>query len=308
VYGEVEGIAPGTTRDLVATIGVGLYAWRCVPAGAKAVTSAAVRVTVGGVARAVLPVSESDLAAPLTAYRAFVQRGLADLLAKTRALQQEIDANHLDTARQRWLPAHERYAELGAAYGTFGDFDAKINGRPVGLPLGVRDPDFTGFHRIEFGLWHGESAASLARSVRQLTGNVAALAKDLPKQEFDAADLPLRSHEILENTLHQELTGANDYGSGTVLATTEANLMGTRKIVDLLRPLIQVRNPKVLVAAYSWMKRTQQLVLSACGSDGRWKTLDQLPSATRQQLNGALSQLLEELAPIPSLLEIRKAK
>jgi high-affinity iron transporter len=308
VYGEVEGIAPGTTRDLVATIGAGSYAWRCVPKGAKAVTSAAVRVAVGEAGRAVLPVSEGDLAVPLAAYRAYVQKGLANLLAKTRTLEQDIDASHLDTAREHWLPAHEQYAELGAAYGTFGDYDAKINGRPVGLPRGVRDPDFTGFHRIEYGLWHGESAAPLARSARQLTGNVAALSKDLPKQEFDVADLPLRSHEILENTLHQELTGANDYGSGTVLATTEANLKGTEKIVDLLRPLIQARNPKVLTAADRWMRRTQQLVLSARGSNGRWKTLDQLPAATRQQLNGALSQLLEELAPIPSLLEIRKAK
>jgi hypothetical protein len=35
-----RGIAPGTTRSLVATIGTGSYAWRCVPNGGKAVTSA----------------------------------------------------------------------------------------------------------------------------------------------------------------------------------------------------------------------------------------------------------------------------
>ncbi|MGW2853738.1 iron uptake transporter permease EfeU [Streptomyces sp. NPDC001215] len=45
VYGEIEGLAPGTTRDLVATVAGGSYAWRCVPTGGKAVTSQAVRVT-----------------------------------------------------------------------------------------------------------------------------------------------------------------------------------------------------------------------------------------------------------------------
>ncbi|MGH1553856.1 hypothetical protein ACRAWF_23360 [Streptomyces sp. L7] len=47
VYGEVEGLAPGTTRDLVATVAGGSYAWRCVPTGAKAVTSATVHVSGG---------------------------------------------------------------------------------------------------------------------------------------------------------------------------------------------------------------------------------------------------------------------
>ncbi|NUR84944.1 MAG: iron permease, partial [Nonomuraea sp.] len=54
VYGEVEGIAPGTTRSLVATIGAGSYAWRCVPNGGSAVTSPAVRVSGGAAGAAVL--------------------------------------------------------------------------------------------------------------------------------------------------------------------------------------------------------------------------------------------------------------
>lgn len=57
VYGEVEGLAPGTTRALVATIAGGTYAWRCVPTGGTAVTSKADRVTGGGSTKAVVPVS-----------------------------------------------------------------------------------------------------------------------------------------------------------------------------------------------------------------------------------------------------------
>ncbi|ALV39184.1 iron uptake transporter permease EfeU [Streptomyces sp. CdTB01] len=307
VYGEVEGIAPGTTRALIATIGSGSYAWRCVPTGGKAVTSAAVRVTGGGAERAVLPVAEKDLAAPLASYRAYVQKGLAGLLTRTRTLQRDIEAKKLDRARRDWLPAHEAYAALGAAYGTFEDFDAKINGTTAGLPNGVKDSGFTGFHRVEYGLWHGESAASLAKAARQLTADVAALEKDFPQQDFDPADLPLRTHEILEGTLQQELTGATDYGSGTNLATAEANIKGTRVLLGLLRPLIEQRNPKVPTAVDSWLQRTERLVLAARHQDGGWTPVDSLPAATRQRLNGAMSQLLEELAPIPDLLEIRKS-
>ncbi|MFB8129218.1 iron uptake transporter permease EfeU [Streptomyces mirabilis] len=308
VYGEVEGIAPGTTRALIATVGTGSYAWRCVPNGGKAVTSAAVRVSAGGGSvQAVLPVSEKDLAAPLAAYRAYVDQGLADLQTKTRTLQSDLDADKLDQARKDWLPAHTRYASLGAAYGTFADFDAKINGRTAGLAGGVDDPAFTGFHRIEYGLWHGQSAATLAPYAKQLAADVDALRKDFPKQDFDPADLPLRSHEILENTLHRELSGNADYGSGTELATTEANLDGTRELLTLLRPLIDKRNAKVIPAVDTWMRRTEQLVLAQRAEDGTWTPLDRLSDTDRQRLDGAVGQLLEELAPIPDLLEIRKA-
>ncbi|WP_405884736.1 FTR1 family protein [Streptomyces sp. NBC_01384] len=308
VYGEVEGIAPGTTRALIATVGTGSYAWRCVPNGGKAVTSAAVRVSAGGGSvRAVLPVSEKDLAAPLAAYRTYVDRGLADLLTKTRTLQSDIDADKLDQARKDWVPAHTQYASLGAAYGTFDDFDAKINGRTAGLTGGVDDPAFTGFHRIEYGLWHGQSAATLAPYAKQLSSDVDALRTDFPKQDFDPGDLPLRTHEILENTLHRELSGNADYGSGTELATTEANLNGTRELLTLLRPLIDKRDATVIPAVDTWMRRTEQLVLAQRAKDGTWTPLDKLSDIDRQRLNGTLSQLLEELAPIPDLLEIRKA-
>jgi FTR1 family protein len=308
VYGEVEGIAPGTTRALIATVGTGSYAWRCVPNGGKAVTSAAVRVSAGGGSvQAVLPVSEKDLAAPLAAYRAYVDQGLADLQTKTRTLRSDIDAGKLDRARKDWLPAHTRYASLGAAYGTFADFDAKINGRTAGLASGVEDPAFTGFHRIEYGLWHGQSAATLAPYTKRLAADVDALRKDFPKQDFDPADLPLRTHEVLENTLHRELSGNADYGSGTELATTEANLDGTRELLTLLRPLIDKRNAEVLPAVDTWMRRTEQLVLAQRAEDGTWTPLDKLSETDRQRLDGTVSQLLEDLAPIPDLLEIRKA-
>jgi hypothetical protein len=71
---------------------------------------------------------------------------------------------------------------------------------------------------------------------QQLVDDVAALKKDFCHQDFDPNDLPLRTHEILENTLQQELTGAADYGGGTWPAPTEANINGTKELLGLLGP------------------------------------------------------------------------
>ncbi|MGR6974685.1 iron uptake transporter permease EfeU [Streptomyces cynarae] len=306
VYGEIEGLAPGTTRDLVATVAGGSYAWRCVPTGGKAVTSKAVRVSGASGATAVVPVSEKDLAAPLTAYRTYVEQGLATLVTQTRKLSDDITAGHLDTARADWLTAHRTYASLGAAYGTFEDFDQKINGRPDGLPGGVNDKDFTGFHRLEYGLWHGQSADRLKAPAQRLADDAAGLRKAFPTQTFDPGDLPLRAHEILENTLQFELTGHADQGSGTELATADANLAGTRELLTVLKPLLTTRAPKLLPTVDADIARVQKLLDAAHHGDS-WTPVDRLDETSRDRLDGATGQLLEDLAPIPDLLEIRKS-
>lgn len=307
VYGEVEGLAPGTTRDLAATVAGGTYAWRCVPSSGKAVTSRAVRVTGGGGSTAaVVPVSAADLAAPLASYRAYVDRGLAALVTQTRRLSDDVEAGRPGAARSDWLTAHRTYASLGAAYGTFQDYDQKIDGRPEGLPDGVHDKDFSGFHRIEYGLWHSEPASELAAPARQLAADAAALRKAFPTQDFDPGDLPLRAHEILENTLQFELTGDADQGSGTELATADANLVGTRELLTVLRPLLTSRAPHLLPTVDTDIARLQKLLDSA-RAGGSWTPVARLDAGARARLDGATGQLLEDLAPVPDLLEIRKS-
>ncbi|MBD0691087.1 iron uptake transporter permease EfeU [Streptomyces sp. CBMA123] len=306
VYGEIEGLAPGTTRALTATIGSGDYAWRCVPTGGTTVTSATVHVTGGAEVKAVKPVAEDDLKAPLDSYKDYVNKGLATLMTQTQKIQTDIHSGDLATAKTDWLTAHLQYASLGAAYGTFADLDKKIDGRADGYADKAQDPGFTGFLRLEYGLWHGQSAAELTPVADELAQNVAKLVHDFPTQDFDPGDLPLRAHEILENTLQFELTGDTDMGSGTNLATTQANLAGTQELLTLLQPLLDERDPQVLVRVNAGMKRVGDLVAAAHTADG-WTPLDKLPADTRRQLNGATGQLLEDLSPVPALLEIRKA-
>ncbi|MEU3344561.1 iron uptake transporter permease EfeU [Streptomyces sp. NPDC006700] len=306
VYGEIEGLAPGTTRDLVATVAGGGYAWRCVPTGGTAVTSRTVRVGGGAGATAVVPVSEQDLATPLKEYQQYVERGLTTLVAQTGRLDADIQGGDLAAARTDWLTAHRTYSSLGAAYGTFEDFDKRINGRPDGLPGGVDDKDFTGFHRIEYGLWHGQSADRLKAPARQLADDAAGLRKAFPTQAFDPGDLPLRAHEILENTLQFELTGQADQGSGTELATADANLAGTQELLTVLAPLLTSRAPHLLPTVDADTARLRGL-LDAAHHGNAWTPVNRLDALTRARLDGATGQLLEDLAPVPDLLEIRKS-
>lgn len=306
-YGEIEGLGPNVTESLHVVLGNGSYAFRCAPEDTDPITGPSVRVT-GGAAHgspAVVPVTKSDLLEPLKEYQAYVQSGLDGLVPDVDALRGYVHAGNLNGARAAWLTAHLAYERLGAAYGAFGDYDKKIDGRPDGLPGGVADPDFTGFHRVEYGLWHGESAASLGSIVDNLASDVQGLRAAFATLEVDPLDLGLRAHEILEGTLQFELTGDADQGSGTNLATASANLDGTQEVLNVLRPLLVPRYPG-LSGVDAGLAKVRGLADSAHKPDGSWTSAGRLSEAQRAKLDGAMGDLLERLAPIAIICEPRR--
>jgi iron uptake system component EfeO len=306
VYAEVESLGPGTVRPIRIVLGRGSYAFACFPEDSDAETGPVVTVKDGPArgATAVAAVSENDLADAVQDYRAHVSAGLTALATAVTGLRTAVRSGDRARAQAAWLTAQMAYGRLGAAYDTFGDAADAIDGLPAGLPGGVHDKDFAGLRRIEYGLWHGEAMPSIAKVAGRLATDVAGLRKDFAAERTDPNDLPLRAHEILENSLQFELTGASDQGSGDGLAVISANLDGTRMVLDAIAPVLKPRYP-------GWQSAMDQLasmtkLVDAQNRRGRWTAPEALARADRERLDGALSQLLETLAPIAAVGEVRR--
>lgn len=304
VYGEVEGIGPGTTRELTVRLGKGTYAFKCVPDDADAVTGPSVHVTSGRRGPGAVPVTQHDLIPPALAYQKWVGGGLDKTVRLTARLRQAIDRGDLAGARAAWLPAHLQYERLGAAYDAFGDADGQINSTDAGLPGGVGDQGFTGFHRIEYGLWHGQSADRLRAPAAALVKAVTGLRDNWSQTRMDPAQLGLRAHEILENTVQFELTGRTDYGSGGNLATARANLDGTRQVLSRLRPVLTSR-----YADLSGLDKEldgAQRTLDGFRHGDHWTALPALTRAQRQHVDSVFGDLVERLASVATLCDPRR--
>ncbi|WP_229322211.1 EfeM/EfeO family lipoprotein [Streptomyces sp. UNOC14_S4] len=317
VLGEVEGIAPGARRRLMAGLGPGTYAFVCLPEDADPVLGPAVRVhatardaaTGQSSGPAALPVTREELTPPTLDYQRWAAARIDRLVTATDVLRAAVDSGDRAAARAAWLPAHLDYARLGAAYDAFGDAGRAIDGDTAGLPGGVADPGFTGFHRVEHGLWHGERGPALRVAAHRLASDVHALRERWSRTRMDPADLGRRAHEILEDTLQHELTGRTDHGSGSGLATARAHLDGTRAVLGRLRPLLRGRYPD-LPALDRRLDHATRL-LDRFGpveedGDGDWTPLDRLTPADRRRVDAAIGDLAERLASVATLCEPRR--
>jgi len=169
----------------------------------------------------------------------------------------------------------------------------------------VRDPAFTGLHRLEYGLWHGQSAAALTPVAATLARDVAKVRRHLDSADLagDPTNLPIRTHEIAEDALRDHLSGMDDEGSGSAYAMTSADLTVTRTLLGYEKPLLAARAPGLVTTADAQIGAVQR-ALGAAKSGGKWRSPSATPLAARQRVTGALGALLETLDSVPTLLEV----
>ena len=245
----------------------------------------------------------------LSRYRAYVASKLSTLQSQLAALAGAIASGNLAQAQSAWLAAHLTWLEIGqddGAYGAFGALGGKIDGLAAGHPLGTADPGFTGFHRIEFDLWTNHDLSAAATDTATLRRLLAQLLKTPPSSYLPATatgigNWLLRPHEVLEDALRDSLTGNDDYGSGTDLASITADVAAVRELLSLVGPMLNELAPQLRPSATGQLKALIGAI-DATRVHGARVSIENLPTRQRQQIDADLDAALETLAPIPDLV------
>lgn len=260
------------------------------------------RVLVSG---SVPHVKPADLARPIAGYRRYVAATLGGMEGDVRRLGSAVAAGDLPAARRAWLDADASYESIGAAYGAFGELDARIDGETAGLPGGARSPDFTGLHRIELALFGRGSTADAAPHVSRLAADVRKLRRTVPTLRVEPLEYVLRGHEVFEGALDLQLTGRASPWSSDALLALESNLRGTRVVIGTLRPLIEPREPLLvgrIDRSLDALARTLRGLRGRGGTMPRW---DRLPGTEKTLVAGQTAAAAEELAYVPEVIDPR---
>ncbi|MBB1155427.1 iron uptake transporter permease EfeU [Amycolatopsis dendrobii] len=299
IVAEIETIGPATSATMSATLADGSYTFHCLMSGQSTTASAPVQVSGGAANDApapVKPVTTEDLTGPNQKYLAYAAQQLGTVSAAVGTVRADLAANNTEAAKKDWLTAQLAWERVGASYNSFGDTGTAVDGLPNGLPANTADPGFTGLHRLEYGLWHGQAPASLVPVADQLAQDLASLRGKLATDDVagDPTKLPIRAHEILEDAIRDHLSGMDNQGSGTAYAATDADLDVTRIVLAELTPLLNERAPNLVKTAAKQLTTLHEALVNHAPT-----TL-----AQRQAVNGAAGAVVETLSAVPTLLEV----
>jgi len=251
------------------------------------------------------PLPASAFIAPVHAYESYSETWLGHVQSDNVGLGAALSAGNVGAAKAAWMRTWADYLHLGAVYleGPVATLNQEIDGSPGGLPGGTSSPQFTGLHRIEMGLWEGQSPRSLVRFSKQLSVNVAQLQRVVRTVSIPPLDYATRSHEILEDAQRDLMSGMDVPWSGEGVLGMAAGINATDEVLKTLSSILAPRD-NVLGQAQGELSILQGAVNRVLREHhGQWPTLDQLTMSQHELLNGTLAGALGALEELPGALE-----
>jgi iron uptake system component EfeO len=242
-----------------------------------------------------------DLVGPVSNYKIFVAKGVDRLVATTAAFTAAVKAGDLAKAKALYASTRVNYETIEPIAELFNDLDASIDSRADDHEKKEADEGFTGFHRIEYGLFEKNSTEGLAPLADKLDKDVAELQTRIKTLTIPAEKMVGGAAALIEEVGKTKITGEEDRYSHTDLYDFQANVDGAQKIVDLLRPLTIKADAK-LVQGIDRNFAAVDKILAKYKVGAGFASYDKVTPEDRSALQGPITTLAEDLSKLRGTL------
>ncbi|MDH7790805.1 iron uptake system protein EfeO [Ochrobactrum sp. AN78] len=246
-------------------------------------------------------VSPLDLVQPIADYKIYVQDNLDILVKDTKAFTDAIKAGDLAKAKELYPSSRVSYEKIEPIAELFADLDASIDSRADDHEDAEKSDDFTGFHRLEYGLFSQNSTEGLDKYADKLYSDVVELQKRIKDMTFPPEKVVGGAAALMEEVAATKISGEEDRYSHTDIWDFQANVDGSQKIVELFRPLIEKENPELLNKSDANFKTVNDILVKYKKGDG-YELYDKLTEDDRKVMAGAITTLAEDLSTLRGTL------
>ncbi len=242
-------------------------------------------------------VSPLDLVEPVADYKIFVSERLEKLVVDAKAFTDAIKAGNLDKAKSLYGPARVNYETIEPIAELFNDLDNNIDSRADDHEKREEDPDFRGFHRLEYGLFARNSLVGLPPIADKLMEDILDLRKRVADLTLPPDKVVGGAAELLEEVAAKKISGEEDRYAHTDLWDFRANVDGAQKIFDLTRGLIE-KSDGAFVAKVAKNFATVDRTLDKYKKANGYETYEKLSDRDRKVLAAAVNTLAEDLSTL----------
>jgi iron uptake system component EfeO len=299
VVEERENIAPGLSQAINANLLPGDYAITC---GLLSNPRGTLHVTPTAASDAAAKAKPSMVAfvGPLSEFRVYLSLQGTVLIKAVTALQQAIQAGDLSLAQALYAPARTAYQRLAPAAQRLAALNNGINARADYFEKREQDPGFIGFHRLEYALFQQRNLDGLTPTAQRLVADVTTLKQQLLAQSLQPEQLVSMLARNLNSLAEvRASSGEEERYSHTDLNGFAANLQVTRKVVELLHPLL-TKAPADLLQSVDGAIVTFDAQLNGFKVAQGYVSYDTVSAGQRQQIADkakALATALEAIDP-----------
>jgi iron uptake system component EfeO len=294
IVAEVENIAPGLTRELLAELASGSYQAVCKPG----MVGDGIRqdLTVTGDAEELA--QDEKLAQAGVDYQQYVQTESAALLQQTTAFVDGVKAGDIAGAKALYPVARTPWERIEPVAESFGDLDPLIDARE-----GDQEPgqDFTGFHRIEKALWETGDVSDMGPYADQLLTNVREIVTRANEVTLEPLQLANGAKALLDEIATGKITGEEDRYSHTDLWDFAGNLEGSKAAIEALRPYLQEHDPDLVSEIDQRFADTDAELGQYRAGDG-WVLYDQLGEDQLHGLSDSITALTTSVSKVAAVV------
>ena len=234
-------------------------------------------------------------------YTVYVAEQVDETIAATTTFTDAVRAGDLEGAKAAYAPSRQGWERIEPIAGLVEELDGAMDARVDDFE-GEDDPEFTGWHRLEYILWSLGTTDGAAEFADKLDADLQTLKTELAEIEIPPAALAVGSSELIEEVSTGKITGEEDRYSGTDLWDFAANVEGSKAAFEFLEPAIEEEDPELVTTIQEQFTELEgQLAAYRDGADG-YRPYSELTEADKTAMQTTLAELSENLATVAGVL------
>jgi iron uptake system component EfeO len=297
VVEERENILPGFVQSLTAELEPGQYQMTC-----GLLSNPKGQLTVMAANTATAEPTALDLVGPLAEYKVYVIGEIDDLVERTKHFTEAVKAGRLEEAQKLYAPTRRPYERIEPIAELFADLDKSIDARADDFEKKEADPAFVGFHRIEKALFADKTTSGMQAIADRLMADVVELKTRVATLTIPPKKMVGGAADLIEEVASTKISGEEDRYSHSDLWDFQANIDGSRKIFDLLHPLLLKSNSALVARIEKNFYKVDSLLGRYQTQDRRFAGYEDLKISDRNALKGAVTALAEDLSQLRGTL------
>ena len=251
--------------------------------------------------------SETDnelVNAAVDQYKQYVEQQVDALVAATTTFTNAVRAGDVEAAKAAYAPSRVSWERIEPIAGLVPDIDGATDSRVDDFE-GVDDPNFTGWHRLEYLLWEQNTTAGGAEFADKLDADLASLKQQVAALDLPAGALPAGAADLIEEVSEGKITGEEDRYSHTDLWDFAANIDGSKQLIVLLTPAIEAEDPDLVTKINRGFTDIDSQLAVYKDGNGGYVSYEQLTDADKDKMKATLAQLSENVSQVGGTLGLK---